>query len=99
MDATRRGEPGSGDTIVALSTPPGTSGLAVLRLSGPACRSAAEAHLGRRYPEPRHVYYGAFRAASPGAPVSGHAPPDGEILDRLNYVFFPGPASSTGEDV
>ncbi len=75
------------DTIVALSTPLGTSGLAVLRLSGPACRSVAEAHLGRKDPEPRHVYYGAFRA------------PAGEILDRLNYVFFPGPASSTGEDV
>lgn len=87
------------DTIVAMSTPPGTSGLAVLRLSGPACRAVAEAHLGRRYPDPRHVYYGAFRAASPGAPASGHSPPEGEILDRLNFVFFPGPASSTGEDV
>lgn len=98
MSATRREEPFS-ETIVALSTPPGTSGLAVLRLSGPACRSVAEAHLGRRYPDPRHVYYGAFRAASPGKPASGHSAPDGEILDRLNFVFFPGPASSTGEDV
>jgi tRNA modification GTPase len=87
------------ETIVALSTPPGTSGLAVLRVSGPACRSVAEAHLGRRYPDPRHVYYGAFRAATPGAPASGHSAPGGEILDRLNFVFFPGPASSTGEDV
>lgn len=98
MSELRSGEPYS-DTIVALSTPPGTSGLAVLRVSGPACRSVAEAHLGRRYPEPRHVYYGAFRAATPGAPASGHSPPNGEILDRLNFVFFPGPASSTGEDV
>jgi tRNA modification GTPase len=29
--------------------------------------------------------------------ASGRAP--GEVLDRLNYVFFPGPASATGEDV
>ena len=86
MGATS-GEPGSGDTIVALSTPPGTSGLAVLRLSGPSCRSVARSHLGRIELEPRHVYYGGFRL------------PTGEILDRLNFVFFPGPASSTGEDV
>jgi tRNA modification GTPase len=85
-------------TIVALSTPPGTSGLAVLRLSGPACRAVAGACLGRPHPEPRHVYYGAFRAsaAEPAERSSGGA---AEILDRLNYVFFPGPASATGEDV
>ena len=74
------------DTIVALSTPSGTSGLAVIRLSGPACRAVAADCLGRPDPSPRHVYYTAFRSA-------------GEILDRLNFVFFPGPASSTGEDV
>jgi tRNA modification GTPase len=84
------------DTIVALSTPPGTSGLAILRLSGPACLAIVAAHLGRTHPQPRHVYYGAFRAAgSPGGPASR----SGEILDRLNFVHFPAPASSTGEDV
>src|SRR5688572_14519462 len=74
------------ETIVALSTPPGTSGLGVIRLSGPACRAVAADCLGRPDPSPRHVYYGAFRG-------------EGEVLDRLNFVFFPGPASSTGEDV
>ncbi|MDQ3003743.1 MAG: 50S ribosome-binding GTPase, partial [Fibrobacterota bacterium] len=96
-----------GDSIVALSTPLGTSGLAVLRLSGPACRAVALAYLGRRELEPRHVYHGAFRIpAAPDAVLMGKTPPPvpspspaGEILDRLNYVFFPGPASSTGEDV
>ncbi|MEO7426053.1 MAG: tRNA modification GTPase [Fibrobacteria bacterium] len=99
-----------GDTIVALSTPPGTSGLAVLRLSGPQCRAIAAAHLpqGRTGPGPgrdplraRHVYYGAFRASADRYTGSSSALPDarGEILDRLNFVFFPGPASSTGEDV
>lgn len=92
----------TGDTIVALSSPPGTSGLAVVRVSGPACREILAAHLGfgpgegiapARVCEPRHVYYGAFRSRA--------NPSDGErqILDRLNFVLFPGPASSTGEDV
>jgi tRNA modification GTPase len=85
-----------GDTIVALSTPPGTSGLAVLRLSGSACRPVASAYLGRHELEPRHVYHGAFRIPA-SAPSPATSP--GEILDRLNFVFFPGPASSTGEDV
>ncbi|MDB5051268.1 MAG: tRNA modification GTPase MnmE [Fibrobacteres bacterium] len=89
-------EPNYGDTIVALSTPPGTSGLAILRLSGPACRSVAQTHLGRAALELRHVYYGAFRTRPPaGRPEAA----SGEILDRLNFVFFQGPASSTGEDV
>lgn len=92
------------DTIVACSTPPGTSGLAVLRISGPACRAVASACLGRSEPVPRHVYHGPFRAGPPGTPSSGAVPlsswdAPGEVLDRLNYVFFPGPASSTGEDV
>lgn len=80
---------GQGDTVAACSTPPGTSGLAVLRLSGPACRAVLSACLRKPDPVPRHVYYGALRA--PAAP--------GEILDRLNWVFFPAPASATGEDV
>ncbi len=92
------------ETIVALSTPPGTSGLAVVRLSGPGCRAVAGACLGRPDPQPRHVYYGAFRIAGvmagPEAETATIAEPaPSEILDRLNYVFFPGPASSTGEDV
>ena len=36
------------DTIAALSTPPGVSGLAVLRLSGPACGEAVRLCLRRR---------------------------------------------------
>ena len=92
-------EPNS-DTIVALSTPPGTSGLAVLRLSGPACRVRRRSRIwAAAIRIPGMSITRAFRAASPGAPASGHSAPTGEILDRLNFVFFPGPASSTGEDV
>ncbi|HLP40839.1 MAG TPA: tRNA uridine-5-carboxymethylaminomethyl(34) synthesis GTPase MnmE, partial [Fibrobacteria bacterium] len=60
----------SSETITALSTPPGTAGLAVVRLSGPACRAAAAAFLGRQDPKPRHYYHGDFKD-----PVTG------EILD------------------
>ncbi|MBW8888948.1 MAG: tRNA modification GTPase [Fibrobacteres bacterium] len=87
------------DTIVACSTPPGTSGLAVLRLSGPACRTVAAACLGRPDPLPRHVYHGPFRVPSTGSGSHSLAVVPGEILDRLNFVFFSAPASATGEDV
>ncbi len=64
-------------------------------------------HLSRGASVARHVYYGAFRTEGPSiGQTSASAPasasmsrPDSDILDRLNYVFFPGPASSTGEDV
>lgn len=92
-----------GDSIVALSSPPGTSGLAVLRLSGPECREVLADHLGRKTCVARHVYYGSFRIKgdAAGQPVEGEpkAFADSEILDRLNFVLFPGPASATGEDV
>ncbi len=87
----------------------------MLRLSGPGCRDVLAVHLGREASVARHVYYGAFRtkgssigqtSASADAPASAPASttasmsrPDSDIIDRLNFVFFPGPASSTGEDV
>lgn len=77
-----------GDTIVALSTPPGTSGLAIVRLSGPACLAVARACLGRSAPRPRHMHHAPFRI-----------PAQGEVIDRLNFVFLPGPGTATGEDV
>ena len=58
-----------------------------MRLSGPACRQILLLHLGKAQPLSRHVYYGAFRSQAKS------------VLDRLNFVFFSGPASSTGEDV
>lgn len=76
------------DTIVALSSPPGTSGLAVVRLSGPAASAVARLCLGRPSPLPRHMHHGPFRD-----------PATGEILDRLNFVLLPGPGTATGEDV
>jgi tRNA modification GTPase len=101
----------NGDTIVALSSPPGTSGLAVVRLSGPACRFIIKTNLGRETCMARHVYYGAFRKTGTVPQTTSLSESDGvlkdaslnqekhQVLDRLNFVFFPAPASSTGEDV
>ncbi len=76
------------DTIVALSTPPGVSGLAVIRVSGPACADAARTCLGRDDWKPRVLHAAAFTD-----------PRTGEVLDRLAFHVLPGPASPTGEDV
>lgn len=79
------------DTIVALSTPPGTSGLAVVRLSGPGCADVARVFLGRTTWTPRMLHVAAFRDPAEGAGA--------EPLDRLAFHLLPGPASPTGEDV
>jgi len=75
------------DTIFALSSAPGRAGVAVLRVSGPAAGAALEALAGRR-PAPRR------------ATLATLARPDtGEALDRALVLWFPAPASVTGEDV
>lgn len=86
-----------GDTIVALSTPAGTSGLAVIRLSGPACLAAAALCLGRSRPRSRHMHHAPFR--DPGRPGDPGGPGGGETVDNLNYVYLPGPGTATGEDM
>jgi len=78
--------PTSGDTIAAIATAPGRGGIGIVRVSGPACRAIAEA-LFRRQPEPRFAWFHRFADA------------DGEAIDEGIALFFPGPASFTGEDV
>ncbi len=72
------------DTIFALSTGALPSGVAVIRLSGPAARGIVERMLGR-LPAPRSLTYGPIHI-------------DDEILDHGMAVWFPGPRSATGED-
>lgn len=76
------------DTIAALSTPAGKSGLAVIRLSGPEAVAVAEKHLDRPvtgYP-PRHALYRHFY--------------DGEtLLDEAIVLRFQAPGSYTAEDM
>lgn len=73
------------DTIFAPSSGRPPSGVAVIRLSGPHSRQALEAIAGRVPPERRAVLT-EFRSS------------DGRVLDRGLALFFPGPASFTGED-
>lgn len=73
-------------TLYALSSGRGPAGVAVIRVSGPAVRSALQAVFGR-VPAPRAAAYGALRDA------------DGSILDRGLVLFFPAPRSFTGDDV
>ena len=81
-----RTEPAAAETIVAAATPPGRAGVAIVRISGPAARKIASGLL-RVLPEPRHATHAVFRAA------------DGSALDEGLALFFPAPASYTGEDV
>jgi tRNA modification GTPase len=74
------------DTIAAIATPPGAGGVGIVRVSGPKARAIAQGLTGRN-PQPRKVYFSAFRD-------KGHA-----ILDRGLSIFFTAPKSFTGEDV
>ncbi len=77
----------SSTTIYALATPPGKSGVAVLRLSGQHALQALFALSGLQQVIPRHAHYAAFST------------PEGEIIDRGIALYFPAPHSFTGEDV
>ncbi len=75
------------DTIFALSSAPGRAGVAVVRISGPHAGAALEALAGE-VPAPRVARLTSLR--DPGT---------GTAIDRALILWFPGPASATGEDV
>lgn len=74
------------DTIFALSSGSPPAGIAVVRVSGPRAGLALETLAGR-LPPPRRASRAEFRDAE-GAPLD-----DGLML------WFPGPATATGEDL
>lgn len=74
------------DTICAVATPPGRGGVGIVRASGPAASDIATALLGKN-PSPRYAHFARFHGSA------------GELLDQGLLLFFPGPASFTGEDV
>ena len=74
------------DTIVAAATPPGTGGIAVVRISGRDAANIARAMLGG-LPDPRVASYREFRRG------------DGALLDTGLALYFTGDASFTGEPV
>jgi tRNA modification GTPase len=74
------------ETIVALATPPGRGGIGIIRVSGERVAAIARAVLGS-VPEPRQAVFRLFRDAAGGA------------IDQGVALYFPAPASFTGEDV
>jgi tRNA modification GTPase len=74
------------DTIVAPASGAGLAAIAVIRISGPATRAMLAAFCGG-IPEPRH------------ASLRDIGPPRWSKLDRGLVLWFPGPASFTGEDM
>lgn len=74
-------------TIVALASGRGRAGVAVIRISGPAAGSLLEQMAGV-VPAPRVAARAALRD-----------PRSGQVLDDGLILWFPAPASYTGEDV
>jgi len=74
------------ETIAAIATAPGSGGIGIVRVSGPACRRIAEGVLGH-CPAPRYAAYLDFRDA------------DGSLIDRGIAIYYAAPYSYTGEDV
>jgi tRNA modification GTPase len=74
------------ETIAALATPPGVGGVGIVRMSGDRVLSIAEAVLGK-VPCPRQAMLATFRDTQ------------GHFIDQGIALYFPAPASFTGEDV
>jgi tRNA modification GTPase len=74
------------DTVYALASGGGRAALAIVRVSGARCRDVVEALCGH-VPVPRRASLIGLRA-----------PGSGDLLDRALVLWFPGPASFTGED-
>ena len=74
------------DTIVAPATAPGRGGIGVVRVSGPLTRKIATEILGS-LPEARHATVAVFAGTG------------GLTVDVGIALYFPAPASFTGEDV
>ncbi len=74
------------DTIAAIATPPGRSGVGIIRVSGPQTKTIAKSILGK-LPITRCASFFCFKDE------------DGSSLDEGLAIYFEGPNSFTGEDV
>jgi len=74
------------ETICALASALGQSGIGIVRVSGPLAKPVSEKILQKELIS-RYVYYGAFYDN------------DNNVIDKGVAIFFPGPNSYTGEDV
>jgi len=76
------------DTIVAISTPLGRSGIGVVRLSGPGSRHLASCFLlGFAQPQPRQAHLCRLTDET------------GAVVDQVLATWFAAPASFTGQDM
>ena len=74
------------ETICAIATPPGTGGVGIVRISGPAVPDISNALIGK-LPEPRHALLAEIKDEQ------------GELIDTGIALYFPAPHSFTGEHV
>ena len=75
------------DTIFALSSGHGKSGVAVIRISGDNLGTMASRFIGRRDIKPRHAYF------------ANLADTNGDLIDQCVIIYFAAPHSFTGTDV
>ena len=74
------------DTIAAIATPPGNGGVGIIRISGALVAEIAKQLLNKSL-FPRHALFSSF--------IDG----DGSVIDSGISLYFPAPASYTGEDI
>lgn len=76
----------TGETIIALGTPPGIAALAVIRLSGPESRAMIDSLAAEKINwQPRRAVYRTLREK-------------GKVLDDVVLTFWEAPHSYTGEE-
>ena len=75
-------------TIYALSTGPGVSGVAIVRISGPESSIAIKSLTGKEIPSPRVATLRKINNINTS-----------ELIDEGIIIWFPGPESYTGEDM
>ena len=75
-------------TIYALSSGPGTSGIAIIRISGKEVKSVIKTLTGKSVPKPRKASLRKIKKINTS-----------ELIDEGIIIWFPGPESYTGEDM
>ena len=75
-------------TIYALSTGPGVSGVAIIRISGPQASNIIKSLTSKKIPSPRVATLRKINNINTS-----------ELIDEGIIIWFPGPHSYTGEDM
>jgi len=90
------------DTIAAIATPPGNGGVGIIRISGALVPEIAK-HLIRRACSQQasgiHTIPGDKPLIPRLAQYSSFTDEDGSVIDSGITLYFPAPASYTGEDI